>query len=222
MKKIRVLEIYLTVGLFATVGALLYVWLASPFGTSDRVGITMAISTVALVIVTSIYAWHTRKMAEEMREQRYAQSLPLLIPHFPPDVDTVAPSGSLYQFLRYGGINVLWHNVGKGVAINSTFSLWGATLPSGEVHRFLALESLALGSGQQIATSFEVYSIQRDKPERYQPRLEAEYQDIYERKITTVQEFRIEEENDNKRAFLGGLYFTVNGRRFGEEVIQHD
>ena len=180
-----------------------------------------------LVLVTIIYAKRTSDIAEatkeqarEVREQRYAQSLPLLIPHFPPDVDTVAPSESIYQFLRYGGINVLWHNVGKGAAINSTFSLWGATLPSGEVHRFLALESQALGSGQQIATIFEVYTIQRDKPERYQPRLEAEYQDIYERKITTVQEFRIDEED--KTAFLGDLYFTVNGKRLGEELTQHD
>jgi hypothetical protein len=56
--------------------------------------------------------------------------------------------------------------------------------------------------------------------DEYQPRVEAEYQDIYERKITTVQEFRIDEQN--KRAFLGELYFTVNGRRLGEEITRHD
>ncbi len=67
----KILEIQATVFLFAGVVAILYVWTASPLGTSDRVGITMAISTVALVIVTGIYAWHTRKMVEEMREQRY-------------------------------------------------------------------------------------------------------------------------------------------------------
>ena len=55
-----------------------YVWVFSPLGTSDRVGITMAISTVALVIVTSIYAWHTRKMAEEVREQRYDAVRPII------------------------------------------------------------------------------------------------------------------------------------------------
>jgi len=61
-----------------------------------------------------------------------------------------------------------------------------------------------------------------DIPEAHHPRLEAEYQDIYERKITTVQEFRIEEENGSKKAFVGELYFTVNGKRLGEEITSHD
>ena len=69
MTRIKIVEIYLSVLIIAGVVALLYVWMASPLGTSDKVGITMAISTVALVIVTSIYAWHTRKMADEMRKQ---------------------------------------------------------------------------------------------------------------------------------------------------------
>jgi hypothetical protein len=50
---------------------------------------------------------------------------------------------------------------------------------------------------------------------KYQPRFEAEYQDIYERKITAVQEFRIDEQN--KRPSLGDLYFTINGRRLRKE-----
>ena len=62
----------------------------------------------------------------------------------------------------------------------------------------------------------------RDIPKEYCPHLLAEYRDIYERKITTVQEFCIEEQNDYKRVILGDLYFTVNGRRLGEEVIKHD
>jgi len=77
MTRIKILEIYLIIYLVAAVVALLYVWFVSPLGTSDRVGITMAISTVSLVIVTGIYAWHARKqadasvkMATEMREQR--------------------------------------------------------------------------------------------------------------------------------------------------------
>jgi hypothetical protein len=187
------------------------------------------ILTSGLVGITIFYAFSaTRqadasvKMAEEMKEQRYSESLPLLVPDIIPSI-TVDPNEVPYESLQAGiGIKVVWHNVGKGVAANSTFSLWGAPLPSGEVHHFLALESRALGSGQQITTSFDVYSTQKDKPERYQPRLEAEYQDIYERKVTTVQEFRIEEENENKRAFLGDLYFTVNGKRLGEEKASHD
>ena len=78
MKRIKILEIYATL-LIAVVVALLYVWMASPLGTSDRVGITMAISTVALVIVTGIYAWHTRKMAEEMWKDRQQTSRPVIV-----------------------------------------------------------------------------------------------------------------------------------------------
>jgi len=61
-----------------------------------------------------------------------------------------------------------------------------------------------------------------DIPKAYHLRLKAGYQDIYEKNITTVQEFRIEEENGNKKAFLGELYFTVNGKRLGEEATRHD
>ncbi|MDO8567298.1 MAG: hypothetical protein Q7R57_01125 [Dehalococcoidales bacterium] len=42
---IKVLEMYLIFGLVMAVVALLYVWTVSPLGTSDRVGITTAIST---------------------------------------------------------------------------------------------------------------------------------------------------------------------------------
>ena len=49
---------------------------------------------------------------------------------------------------------------------------------------------------------------------------EAEYEDIYERKIAAIQEFHIDEQN--KKAFLGELYFAVNGKRLGEEVIRND
>jgi hypothetical protein len=56
----------------------------------------------------------------------------------------------------------------------------------------------------------------KDLSEAYHPYLLAEYQDIYERIITTVQRFRIDEQN--RRAFLGELYFEVNNRRLGQEV----
>ena len=84
MTRIKIVEIYLTVLIIAYVVALLYVWMAAPLGTSDKVGITMAISTVTLVIVTGIYAWYARKMAEQMRKQRYSESLPLLVPDIAP------------------------------------------------------------------------------------------------------------------------------------------
>jgi hypothetical protein len=62
----------------------------------------------------------------------------------------------------------------------------------------------------------------RDIPEGYHPHLLAEYKDIYERDITTVQEFRIEKEQEYEKVSLGELYFTVNGRRLGQEVTRHD
>jgi hypothetical protein len=49
--------------------AIACVWLFAPLATSDKAGITTAISMVALAILTSIYAWHTRKMAYAMSEQ---------------------------------------------------------------------------------------------------------------------------------------------------------
>ena len=79
MTRIKILEIFAAVFIVGGVVALIYLWTASPLGTSDKVGLTMAISTVELVIVTGIYAWHTRKMAEEMKEQRLLISQPRLI-----------------------------------------------------------------------------------------------------------------------------------------------
>jgi len=182
----------------------------------DKIDVGQGINILVLLglmLITAEYARQTTIMAKEMKEQRYAESLPILIPEFPPNL----LSGSdTYAFLQ-GGIDVLWHNVGKGAAINSGFSLWGIQ-PSGEARHFIAPESQALGSGQQILTSFDFYSTEKDKLEQYQPRLEAEYQDIYERKITTVQEFHINEEA--KMAFFKDLYFTVNGKRLGKEITQ--
>lgn len=62
--------IYITT--FILFALVIYIWVFSPLETSDRVGITTAISMVALFVVTSIYAWHTRKMATEMKEQARA------------------------------------------------------------------------------------------------------------------------------------------------------
>ncbi len=114
MTRIKILEIYATVLLIAVVVALLYVWMASPLGTSDKVGITMAISTVALVIVTGIYAWHTRKMAEEMREQRLSEARPYILLRL----------GGKFVRLDGDNLNVTIENVGKGPAKNLNVALW--------------------------------------------------------------------------------------------------
>ena len=199
---------------------------------------------VILVVTTGIYAWRTFaiskatekqahasvEMAEEMKEQRYSESLPLLVP----DVikrDVVArklkPNEVDYETLQTGvGIEVMWHNLGKGVAINSRFSFWTVPLDShpGKVLYFPPRESnfLEIGGRKEIIFMHEWGEQLYPQPKAYLPRLEAEYQDIHERRITTVQEFRIEEQDNNKKAFIGELYFTVNGRRLGREIDQHD
>jgi len=194
-----------------------------------------------LVVVTGIYAWRTHviskatreqadasvKMAEEIEKQRYSESLPLLVPDITRSsiVDqNLEPNEVDYATLQTGvGLEVTWHNLGKGVAVNSRFSFSSAPLDShpGKALYFPPRESKALGVGVEEAISFEPtsFGLNHLLVDQTEPRLEAEYQDIYERRITTVQEFRIDEQN--RRAFLGELYFTINGRRLGG-VSQND
>lgn len=198
--------------------------------TTNRIDPAQTLEIAALttlVLITAWYAKQTTIMAKEMREQRYKDSLPLLVPAATRRsvVGKLDPNEIDYQTLQTGvGIEVTWHNLGKGVAINTRFSFWAAPLDShpGKVLFFPPRESEALEieGRKEIKFSDEWAGQWYDMPEAYYPRLEAEYQDIYERKITTVQEFRIDEQN--KRAFLGELYFTINGRRLGEEVTRHD
>ncbi len=185
---------------------------------------------LGLVVATGFYALMafrqakaSAKMAEETREQRYSESLPLLVPTIP----DILPSEKLfYEAIASGvGVKVIWCNVGKGVAINSRFSFWTAPTSPGKAHFFPPRESETLEVGgkkevdySKILNDGQLCDIQKGYP----PHLLAEYQDIYERKITTVQEFRIEEQNDYKRVLLGDLYFTINGRRLGQEAIRHD
>jgi hypothetical protein len=173
------------------------------------------------------------KMAEETKKQRYSECLPLLVPSIPPVFST---DELPYESLQSGiGMKVIWSNAGKGAAINSRFSFYPAPTSSGKAEAFPSrrLGTLEVGGKKEVDFDkiFERYwqqtKLLNDKrwhqiSDEYQPRLEAEYQDIYERHITTVQEFRIEDHDNNKRAFLGELYFTVNGRRLGEETAQHD
>lgn len=185
-----------------------------------------AYATIKIARATKQQAEASVKMAEEMREQRYKDSLPLLVPTIPPDWDTqgLAPNEVIYVYLQIGiGIKVMWCNVGKGVAINSRFSFWAAPISPKQANFFPPRESgtLAVGDKKEV----DYHDTRGDKQiiaisDAYQPRLEAEYQDIYERNITTIQEFRIEEHDGHKRAFIGDIYFTVNGRRLGEEVMK--
>jgi len=194
-----------------------------------------------LVVVTGIYAWRTFaisnatkkqadasvKVAEEMREQRYSESLPLLVPTILPpmgNAEGLDPNEVDYLILQVGVgaiVKITWCNVGKGVAVNSSFSFWAVSVEPGKVFYFPPRESAALEVGGRKEINFGALDVQTlDQPKSYCPRLEAEYKDIYGRKIRTVQEFRIDEQNE--RAFLGELYFIINDRRLGEEVIRHD
>jgi len=174
-----------------------------------------------LVLITAWYATQTATMAKEMKEQRYSESLPLLVPTVPPILST---DELPYESLQTGvGVKVMWCNVGKGVAINSRFSFWTAPTSPGKATFFPPRESgtLEVGGKKEVYYSEILDDGQLpDISDAYQPRVEAEYLDIYERKVTTVQKFRIDEQNE--KAFLAELYFTINGRWLGEEVTHHD
>jgi hypothetical protein len=184
----------------------------------------------ALVCVTGIYAKRTaeiagatRKQAEEIKAQRYSECLPVLLVSIAQKTKGFDPDEHLYKILQTGtGATFEWANSGKGVAINARFSLWGVPLDSHpeKVLFFPPRESKALEVGAHVRIDFNYKGEWFDEPAAYCPRLETEYQDIYERKITTVQEFRIDKQN--KKAFLGELYLKINGRRLGTEVIHHD
>ena len=182
----------------------------------------------ALVLVTTIYAKRTaeianatKNQAREIREQRYTESLPLLVPDV---AQKQIVGGKLgvsevdYLTLQTGvGMEITWHNLGKGVATNIRFSFWGAPL-EGEPDKVVffppqAAQALGIAERKEIEISKTWVGQVCKIPKAYHSRLIAEYQDIYERSITTVQEFQIDQQN--KKALLGELYFTINNIRLG-------
>jgi hypothetical protein len=192
---------------------------------------------VLLVVVTSIYAWRTfaiskatrkqadasAEMTKEVKDKKYSESLPLLVPTIPP----ILPSDELpYESVQSGvGMRVFWCNIGKGVAINSQVSFETIPTSTGKANFFPPryLGTVEVGGKKEVDYGKILNDGQlHDISDGYQPRLEVEYRDIYQRKITTVQEFHIGEQNGNKKVSLGELYFTINGRRLGEEVAQRD
>ncbi len=200
------------------------------------------IISFVLVLITATYVKRTAeiakaakeqteasvKMAEEMREQRYTESLPLLVPDIIRRSIVNKKLGSNevdYGTLQTGvGLEVAWHNLGKGVAINIRLSFSSPPLdnPPGKSLYFPPRESKALGVAAKESISFRWEQFGGQLVDQTKPRLEAKYRDIYERDITTVQEFRIEEQDGEKRAFIGELYFKINGRRLAAEVTHHD
>jgi len=91
------------------------------------------ILTSALVIITSLYVWRTfvisrsaarqadasSHMAKETREQKFSECLPLLVPEIPNIADATDPEDA-YSRLQ-NGVDVIWRNHGKGVAVNAEF-----------------------------------------------------------------------------------------------------
>lgn len=204
---------------------LLYSLVLHRIGPSDWAQIFLVLG---LVVVTGFYALvafrqanASMKMADETTEQRYSESLPLLVPTIPPILNT---DKLPYESLQSGvGVKVLWRNLGKGVAIDSRVSFETLPTSTGKATFFPSrkLGTVEVGGKKEVGYSEILNDGQlHDISDAYQPRVEAEYLDIYERKVTTVQEFRIDEQN--KKPFLGELYFTINGRRLGEEVTHHD
>ena len=214
-----------TLALFFSLNWCGFLQLSSKITTGQVIEIIILFT---LVLVTTIYAKRTAEIARETRKQRYSECLPLLVPNITRRSivnQKLEPNEIEYRILQTG-MEVTWQNLGKGVAINSRFSFWSAVLDShpGKSLYFSPRESNALGVAAKESISFEPTSVGwgHQLVDQTKPRLVAEYQDIYERNITTVQEFRIEEQDNNKRAFLGDLYFTVNGKRLGEELTEHD
>jgi len=81
-----------------------------------------------LVGMTAMYVYFTSKMAEEMRKQRYSESLPLLAPTIPPILST---DELPYESMQSGiGVKVIWRNVGKGAAINARFRFYPVPISS--------------------------------------------------------------------------------------------
>ena len=235
MSKNEIIGLFVAGIIFA--GVLAVVLLLKLINTAQAIQI---IISFVLVLITAIYVKRTSdiaratkeqadasvKMAERMREQRYNECLPILVLSIIPTWNTegFAPNEIPYVYLQNGiGVKVMWCNVSKGVAINLRFSFYTAPTSPGKASFFPPRESgtLEVGGKREIDYSEMLNDSQlREVTKEYCPHLLAEYQDIYERKVTTVQEFRIDKQNE--RAFLGDLYLTVNGRRLGQEVTQHD
>ncbi len=207
-----------------------------------------AIAIVVLVAATIFYAWQAKKardsaeasvqasseMADAMARKRYSDCQPALIQKIDARVGQIPEEEVLYMILASGvggirqrtpaGATTRWHNAGKGVALNATFSLIGTPLESqpNKVRFFTPTPNLptALKVDEEKEVTFDLEWKEVDMPHGYSPRLKAEYQDIYERRLTTVQEFSFD--SGGEKAHLGELFFTVDGRRLGEEATHHD
>ena len=234
----RAFKFALPFGLFL-VSYLLYSLVLHRIGPSDWAQIFLVLG---LVVVTGFYALvafrqaeASVKMADEMARKRYSDCQPVLIPKIDTRVGQIPEEDVLYNMILATGtggmkqrtpvgVTIRWHNAGKGVALNATFSLTGTPLESqpNKARFFTPTPNLrtALKVDEEKEVAFDLEWKAVNMLDGYSPRLEAEYQDVYERRLTTVQEFSFD--RGGEKAHFGELYFTVNGRRLGQEVSRND
>jgi membrane protein YdbS with pleckstrin-like domain len=174
--------IIIAVGLVAVLT--ICVWLFFPLETNEKVGLITAISTVALAIITAIYAWYTRKMAKEMQEQRKDVFRPIIA--FERDE---TPTSMIQEGIDIetgnltSGIRCRLHNIGVGPALG-VFSNIQDTNKKQQLTDFGILPV----DGQTDANNFSV--IVRDNKDI----LAVRYKDTFGRKFESSINIHIAEE----------------------------
>jgi len=110
------------VGVIVVVVALCFVWLILYLSLEQEVAMTTAIGTIALALATAVYAWHTRRLAQEMKEQRYDTARPIIdIQRYASPERAVSALGE-EMTAREGklpsGLLCILHSIGLGPAID--------------------------------------------------------------------------------------------------------
>jgi len=128
MSKREIIKLIIAGGAFA--GVLAYLISKDIINTAQAIESTILF---VLVCVTTIYAKRTAEIARETREQRYSESLPLLVPTIPSIVDPITnipnPDPIEVDYDRVqAGIQATLHNLGTGIAINVRVSFWPAPI----------------------------------------------------------------------------------------------
>ena len=169
--------IYLS--LLAPAVAIVCVWIFTTLETTDKVGITTAISMVALVILTGIYAWQTRKMANEMREQRYDTVRPVIdIYRDPSDEDKLSEAFASTNGDASQGLSCVLENIGLGPAIDVYSFVQNPQSGKRQRHEF---GTLAIG---KKTYRMKLSLIYEDNPLA----LVAYYRDVYGRAFVSIRE----------------------------------
>jgi hypothetical protein len=108
------------VGVIAVLVALCVVWLILYLSLEQEVAMTTAIGTIAIGLATAVYAWHTRRLAQEMREQRYDAVRPVIDVQWDPlnDARRLEEQEATRSELVSAGFSCRLLNIGLGPAID--------------------------------------------------------------------------------------------------------